>query len=323
MRPSGTLDLTALDNSLKYHLLLEAFDALTSENKLLLKNDGPLRPYFYRLTADRGQKFRWDQLESGPEKWVAGISKYTIGNDEEPIGKIVSRDYRKSNALYNHGIDFSCGGHQSLSQILEGNDQSMAEILKEWNRLDLDKKKNEMDFGEWDLAFLTKYIVQLHHNFVRSQTKFITEMAFKVADTNSSRNPEIKAAAYVFGKTGKLLEDTVVNEEQLLLPYIVKLAECSKTGGKVTAPPFGHISIPIASLHATAEAVVADLGQIKTITNYYSAPAYTSSTCTILYKLLADYEKDAHVHLHLKHNILFPRAIQTEHILRKNNQIIE
>ena len=242
---------------------------------------------------------------------------------EETIGKIVSGDYRKSYALYNLGIDFSCGGHQMLSKVLEGKAQSLAEILTQWQKIGQDEATDEINFGAWDIAFLTKYLIQLHHNFVRSQTKFITEMAFKVADSNSTRNPEIKAVANLFGKTGKLLENKVINEEQQLFPYIVKLAECSKTGGKIKSPPFEQIAIPIASLHAAGETVVADLEQIKKMTNYYSVPAYTSSTCTILYKLLADYEKDAHLQLHLKHNILFPKAIQTEHILRKNNQIIE
>jgi regulator of cell morphogenesis and NO signaling len=76
--------------------------------------------------------------------------------------------------------------------------------------------------------------------------------------------------------------------------------------------------LPVAFLQTESEKITTDLRHIRELTNNFTAPAYTSSTCEILYKLLAAYEEDALLHLHLENNILFPKAVQAEHRLRSN-----
>jgi regulator of cell morphogenesis and NO signaling len=59
--------------------------------------------------------------------------------------------------------------------------------------------------------------------------------------------------------------------------------------------------------------------EINMLTNSYEAPADACTTFNILYKELAEFEKDLHVHIHLENNILFPKAIELEKVLTNNN----
>jgi regulator of cell morphogenesis and NO signaling len=54
------------------------------------------------------------------------------------------------------------------------------------------------------------------------------------------------------------------------------------------------------------------LSQIRQITSGYTPPADACMSYQMLYKALAEFEKDLHQHIHLENNILFPRAIELE-----------
>ena len=240
---------------------------------------------------------------------------------ERIVGHIVAHDYRKSRALASLGVDYSCGGNRTLGQVFSGKDDELNAVLQEWEKIDRQPPAREMDFLGWDMAFLTNYIMQLHHRFVSSQTKFITELAGKVAESNYARNPEVRDIAGIFETTGKRLELKGRQEELDLFPYIIELHEAMAKGTNLKPAVFGPVAGPIGTIKTEGGQIVAALVRIRKMTNNYTAPPYTTSTCAILYKLLAEYEADTLLHLHLENNILFPRAILTEDCLRANQQI--
>jgi regulator of cell morphogenesis and NO signaling len=243
--------------------------------------------------------------------------------EETTLGQIISRDYRKSRVLTRFGVDFSCGGGQTLDQALGGHTKELQDVLQEWQQIDGAAPERKMDFLGWDMAFLANYIIQLHHRFVGTQTRFVTELAFKVANSNSTRHPDMKAVADIFAAAGGKLELKGKQEEKELFPYIMALEEARSNGGALQAASFGSVSVPITAVKSEGEQIVAALKQIRSLTKNYVPPAYTTSTCPILYKLLEAYEEDALLHLHLENNILFPKAIQTEQSLWSKGQIIQ
>ncbi len=316
------LELTPVETRLKYPIVSEKFDALRPGHAMVINNDdNDSRELYYRLIAERGPTFRWELLENGPKKWLIKITKSSVTNNEETIGKIISLDYRKSRALNSLDIDFSSDGNRTLAQVFEGKEQSMAGVLRQWEIIGGLPPEKEMNFAGWDRTFLTKYIIQLHHRFVNAQTRFTIDLAFKVAASNSSRNPEITEVAEIFAHIGKMLEIHGQEQEKVLFPYITALFDAHTKGTSLTAADFGHVSAPISLMQSESERVVTGLRLIRKLTNNYVAPAYSSSTCPVLYKLLAAYEEDTHLHLHLENNILFPAAIKTENNMRSKNQI--
>lgn len=242
-------------------------------------------------------------------------------NRDSTVGHIIAQDYRKSKALSSRGVDYSCDGHRTLSEVFNGKEGDLEKVLQEWQQLDRQPPQKDMDFLGWDIVFLTNYIIQLHHRFVSAQTKFITDLAYKVAESNRARGPVIRSVAELFDATGKRLEAKGRQEEQELFPYLISLQEAMTQGTRLKSAPFGPVAGPIRQIKAEGEQIVAALGEIRKLTNNFTPPPYTSSTCNILYKLLAEYEADTLLHLHLENNILFPRAVQTEDCLRANQQI--
>jgi regulator of cell morphogenesis and NO signaling len=315
MEIAETIDLAAIETRLKFSVIIKNFDALLPGQVLVVFNDADSMPFYRLLVKERGETFGWEMLENGPGRWKTKIIK----NEEDTIGNIIARDYRKSTALTNLGIDFSCDGNRTIEQAFAGKEHYLKGVLLEWKAIDQLSDRADLDLGGWDMASLTNYIIQLHHKFVSTQTAFITELAFKVAESNHSRNPEIKEIAYLFAETGSLLEQKSIKEEQELFPLITALSQVEKSENALKIADYGQIDATIALLQTGSLKIVEGMRQIRDLTRNYIAPAYTSSTCPILYKLLAAYEEDALLHLHLENNILFPKAVKTVNILHSKN----
>ena len=317
-----SLDLTAVEPLLWHTAILARYDALKPGRQLIINTDIEARPLYHLLTLERGKNFAWDPLENGPESWITRVIKDPIIPEGQTLGNIISRDYRKSVVLRNLGIDFSCNGSTTLGQALKGKDDTLNQVLWEWDAIDRTMPEKDIDFLGWNMAFLTKYIMQLHHGFIQNQTRFVGELAYKVADSNRSTHPEIRAVADLFNRTGKKLEELALHEEKELFPYLISLSDAESKGHALKDGKLGHVAVPISFIQAESEQVAAGLRQIREMTHHYMAPAYTSSTCPILYKLLAAYEEDTLLHLHLENNILFPKAVKTEHSLRSVSLVI-
>ncbi|MGH9505724.1 MAG: hypothetical protein ACRD13_02270, partial [Terriglobales bacterium] len=57
--------------------------------------------------------------------------------------------------------------------------------------------------------------------------------------------------------------------------------------------------------------------QIRQLSGDFTPPPGAGSQLGLLYRLLAEFERDLHRHVHLENNILFPRALRLEEDLRR------
>ena len=313
METLNILDVTLIEPRLKHPAIFDRFDALLAGEAFIIHNDHDPKPLYYQLLAERGQTFNWDYLSNGPEVWQVKIAKKTAAENEETIGDIVAKDYRKAQVFKNFGIDFCCGGKKTLAEVClkKGIDQQQVEdLLAEISGGE--DVNSENDFQNWDMAFLTDYIINIHHRYVRDNTAYILELAQKVARVHGNNHPELIGVAELFAQIGNELSLHLVKEEKILFPFIKELAQVYNNGGMLPAASFGKVSVPIQVMDAEHEHVGGDFGTIRELTNSYSLPADACRSYTILFKKLEEYENNLHRHVHLESNILFPKAIKLE-----------
>jgi regulator of cell morphogenesis and NO signaling len=306
------LNVTVIEPRLKHPTIFEKFDSLSPGEAFIIHNDHDPKPLYYQLLAERGQIFAWDYLEKGPETWQVKIAKNTNAENVETIGEIVAKDYRKAQVFKNMGIDFCCGGKKTIAEVCEKKGIDPTELERQLSSIKGDSANSETDFQKWDLGFLSDYIINTHHQYVKDNTAFILEIAQKVARVHGDRHPELIRVAELFSRAGNDLTLHMMKEEKILFPFIKQLAHIYKSGGTVPAADFGKISTPIQVMESEHEQVGGDFETIRELTNNYQLPVDACSSYTILFKKLEEYENDLHRHVHLESNILFPKAIQLE-----------
>jgi len=311
------LDVTLIEPRFKHPKIFEKFDSLSSNEAFIIHNDHDPKPLYYQLLGERGQIFTWEYLENGPEWWKVKIAKKGDHEQQETIGEMVAKDYRKAQIFKNMGIDFCCGGKKTLDEVCATKGLDINQVKDELSSLNFQEQSLSLSFDKWELGFLADYIINTHHQYVKENIPFISDLANKVAKVHGEAHPEVIEVARIFNKIGKDLSLHLMKEENLVFPFIKELVIEKKSGISFPSLSFDDMNTPVQILEMEHELAGEDMSTIRTLTDQYALPEDACTSYTILYKKLQEFENDLFNHVHLENNILFPKAIQLEKELPK------
>ncbi|MBS1508540.1 MAG: iron-sulfur cluster repair di-iron protein [Bacteroidetes bacterium] len=311
-KEESTLNVTLIDPRLKHPTIFEKFDLLEENESLILLNDHDPKPLYYQLINERGNIFQWEYVEQGPEIWKVRISKNKSGDLEKTLGQLAAEDLRKAQVFKKYGLDFCCGGKKTLKQACVEKGIDVEAVETDLQHTDhLKTSGRELFYDEWSLDLLADYIVQVHHSYIKKNLPDLQQYAHKVMRVHGSRHPELNLVHELVEASAAELNEHLLKEEHILFPFIKSLVAASNSKSKVTAP-FGTVRNPISMMEREHEMVGKYFEEIRKATDGYSIPDDACASYNLLYRLMAEFEADLHLHIHLENNILFPKAIQLE-----------
>jgi len=311
------LDVTQIEPRLKHPSIFKKFDEMAEGASFIIHNDHDPKPLYYQLIAERGEVFDWKYLEEGPQIWEIQITKLNLGEKPTTIGELVAEDYRKAEVFGKFGLDFCCGGKKTLKEACKKQGVDENEVKNELDKLENRKKDNQNDFNSWDLDFLADYIINIHHKYVKNSVTMLFEYSDKVANRHGKNHPEVIKIARLFGEIANEFKSHMYKEENILFPYIKKLAIAKRENGNIETSAFGTVENPINMMMTEHENVGELMDEVHALSNNFTPPADACSSYKVLYSKLNEFEQDLHKHVHLENNILFPKAIKLEDELLK------
>ncbi len=306
------LNVTLLEPKLKHPTIFNRFDQLNEGEILTIHNDHDPKPLYYQLLGQKGNIFTWEYLEEGPEWWRIKIRKRVAGENVETLGELAAKDLRKAAVFKKYGLDFSCGGKQTVQEACAEKGMDLTKIEQELQQIDKTPTARPMPYDEWDLDFLSDYIVNVHHRYVRKNLPDLTAYAQKVMEVHSPQHPELIKVNNLIKVIGKELLAHMEKEEQRLFPLLKSMINKSKE----TSDPKTLTSLEFQNFITQHEAehlsVGKEMADIRILTNNYTLPEDACASYTLLYRMLDEFEQDLDLHIHLENNILFPKAIELE-----------
>ena len=219
------------------------------------------------------------------------------------IGEIVASDFRAAAIFKNAGIDFCCGGKKSLNEICSEISINPGNIIEQLRSLEITPVLSSQNFNEWELGFLTDYIINTHHKFV---LKTLPELVFytqKIANVHGEHHPELIEVAELFEKINAELLQHLHNEEEVLFPAIKEALKNNSLAARAT------IKSEILRMSDEHEYAGGAMDKINVLTSKYLVPADGCNTYKVAFKLLEEFEDDLHIHVHLENNILYSKAL--------------
>lgn len=229
-----------------------------------------------------------------------------LGANEETIGEIVAKDIRKAEAFKKLGIDFCCGGKKTVREAL-----AEVGVSRELFDEELAKAATQQSgvvphrFDTWKLGFLTDYIHQVHHQYIRENGPILEQLAEKVANRHGAQHPELNNLLQVLQQLINDLYHHIEKEEQILFPLIKQLEQNG-------ASSVSDVDTPIERMEAEHEDAGEELRTLRQLTKDYALPIDACNSYTYLFQKLEEFEADLFQHIHLENNILFPKAIALE-----------
>lgn len=226
------------------------------------------------------------------------------------VGEIVANDYRSARIFEKHGIDFCCGGKVALATICREMGVDLAIITGELEALDEESVDRSQNYASWSLPFLTDYIVNTHHVYLKENDGEIVAYARKIAEVHGAHHPELVKIATIFDKIAVDMVGHLQEEEEIFFPAL-KRADAARSAG--TMPAVGDrdiIRTSLIRLHREHEEVGDAIHEIRRLSQEYVLPDDACNTFMLTYRKLREFEDDLHKHVHLENNILFPKAAE-------------
>lgn len=231
--------------------------------------------------------------------------------DDKTVAEIVTENIKTADVFKKNGIDFCCGGNVKVQEICAKKGVDYSKLKEDILNIGI-APKGSSDFNTWDLDFLTDYIINTHHKYVKEANELIIQYSDKVAKVHGHHFTETIEINKLFHEIANELNMHMQKEEQILFPFIKEIAKAKKEGIRLSPPPFGSIQNPINMMEMEHTDAGEILFKIKDLSNNHTPPEGACNTFKALYSKLEEYQNDLFQHIHLENNILFPKAIQFE-----------
>ncbi len=212
------------------------------------------------------------------------------------------------------GIDYCCGGKQTLEQACRAAGVEVDQVLKALDaaRGSENQAVAETNWQEAPLSDLIAHIKNTHHQYTRQEIARLGPLFDKVCSVHGTNHPELFELRSTFQGLAAELTTHLMKEELVLFPSVERMEESVLQHEPILPPPFGSVQNPVSMMEHEHDSAGSALRKLRALSNGYTAPPDGCVSFQTLYKTLAEFEADLHQHIHLENNILFPRAIALE-----------
>lgn len=219
----------------------------------------------------------------------------------EKVGDIAARSPHCTRVLERAGIDYCCGGRQTLAQACAAAGVTPADLVA---ALEESVPMEGPDFRTMPLDALIDHLLETHHVFTRAALARLDGLSTKVAGVHGERHPELVEVRRLFEALRDDLTAHLLKEENILFPFVRATLEGRPAG------PIANVEGPVHVMNREHEETGEVLRALRRLTGDYTPPADGCGSYRALYAGLAELESDLHQHIHLESNILFPRALE-------------
>jgi len=223
------------------------------------------------------------------------IRRSVIKTTEQTLGDLVAAFPAAARIFHRYGIDYCCGGNQSLRQACAAKDIDAEAVFREVEAAQA-KEKDDIRWDQRSIEELVQHIIDRYHGPLRTELPRLIELASFVERAHADKPDRPEGLKDLLIGVRAAVESHLVKEEEILFPFIL-------AGGGPTA------HMPVQVMVREHEDHGKNLRRIRELTGDLTVPEHACATWRELYRSLGEFEVELMEHIHLENNILFPRAL--------------
>lgn len=231
----------------------------------------------------------------------------TTVDPNKSLAELVQENPSRARLFEARGLDFCCGGAQSLSDACKSHDLELDDLREDL--AELDSRDAPDDAVEFDsLTELVDYIVDHHHDYLRDELGPLGELIDKVEGVHGDNHPELHEVADIFDQLARELPVHLSEEEQILFPVVRQLEN-----GEASATERETAEQLLDGLEEDHDETAEHLERLRELTDDYDLPEDACPSYENMFDRLQQLERDIHMHVHRENNVLFD-AIKRDYV---------
>jgi regulator of cell morphogenesis and NO signaling len=235
-------------------------------------------------------------------------------DEKSLVTDIVANDYRTADVFHKYGIEYCCGGKWPLGSVCLGKGLDMQAIRKELDdAVRTVQVANTTDYEEWSVDFLTDYIINIHHHYLKNELPEIKDLLHYFVEDHEKKHPQLPDLEKYFLQLYKETFPHLQHEEEIIFPYIRQIAHAYHSRESYASLLIRTLRKPVKEIMAKEyERVSEIICKMRELTNNYTPPPVACISHKVVYYKLKEMDNDLVQHIHLENDILFPKAIAME-----------
>jgi regulator of cell morphogenesis and NO signaling len=242
------------------------------------------------------------------------LTSATDIGEESCASEIVKKFYRTASVFKKYNIEFCCGGKWPLKTVFEVNGLNPEMVLQELkDAARVITIPATLPFNEWKINFLTDYIVNVHHQYLRQALPAIRDQLSRFVEEHKEKYPHLVELENEFKFLHKTTIPHLTQEEEIIFPYIRQISHAYESKESYARLLVRTLRKPVEDImHHEHEFTEKVLRRFRTLTNNYTPPEASCTSHRLSFSMLKELDEDLVQHLYLENSILFPRAIAME-----------
>lgn len=235
-------------------------------------------------------------------------------NNKLSISEIVRMDYRTAEVFRRYGIGYCCGGKWPMDITCEMQGINIERLQGELETaIRTVPVSSQLDFFNWDIDFLIRYIINIHHQYLKQSLPLTEEMLKEFVNEHIRKFPWLAGLEekFLFLKEQLLL--SVNREEEVLFPYIRQIAHAHKDKEPYAVLLVKMLRKPVEDTMFRGHEILSGIIlSIRELTQDYDTPSNVCTSHKVVMAKLKELDNDIMHHFYLEQSVLFPRAIAIE-----------
>ena len=220
---------------------------------------------------------------------------------KEDIVADVVTDYPKSADIFrNAGIDFCCGGQESIASAVNHKPNiDLNSLLNKLNHIDNTEGNSTINPKFLNVESLIQYIQSAYHETLKEEFKNLTPYVTKLAKVHGPSHPYLLKLQDLYREFRDSMLDHIRKEDEEDFPKLIQYSQ----GQDVQ-----NIKIILEDLINDHEDTGQLLKVMNQLTSDYQAPEEACGTWKLVYQRLQNIEHQTHQHVHLENHVLFKKV---------------
>jgi len=223
------------------------------------------------------------------------MNEKPMNENKSTLGHLAARHPAAAKVFYRYGLDYCCGGAESLESAcsrLGLNPEAVLAEIDESRPLSADTA----DWNERPLGELIEHILSRYHVPLRAELPRLIGLADAVERVHAENASCPRGLAAHLRRMRDAVEGHLEKEEQILFPLLL-------------AGRGAMAHMPIRVMSEEHEDHGQNLRRLHQLTAEFTLPEEACASWRELYRSLAVLEEELMNHIHLENNVLFPRAL--------------
>jgi len=242
-------------------------------------------------------------------------------NPDWSVSEIVNSDYRTAEVFRKYGIEFCCSGKWPMRMVCELKNLDLNIVS---NELEGSVRTiclpNSLDFGEWSIDFLTDYIVNVHHQYLKRALPETKGNLARFVESHRDKFSYLPRLLEIFIGVSNYTLPHLQEEETIIFPYIRQISHAYLSKESYAALLVRTLRKPVENvMNHENESLNSLLSQMRQLTDDYTPPDRACTSHRVVFSKLLEIDNDMVQHLYLENEVLFPKAIAMEKELLARN----